>query len=62
MLFWQFFRMGRDGRALLVWPSRIPHRNLKNLLFLGSYESLERLKGKIGEAPFFKVQSGEITV
>ena len=30
---------------------------------MGSYESLERLKGKIGEAPFFfKVQSGKITV
>ena len=24
--FWQFFRKGRDGRALLVTPSRIPHR------------------------------------
>ena len=59
---WQFFRMGRDGHALLVRPSRIPHRNLKNLFVLGSYESLERFKGKIGEAPFFKVQSGKITV
>ena len=29
---------------------------------MGSYESLERLKGKIKEAPFFKVQSGKITV
>ena len=25
--FWQFFRMGCDGRALLGWPLRIPHRN-----------------------------------
>jgi hypothetical protein len=25
--FWQFFRMGWDGRALLGQPSRIPHRN-----------------------------------
>ena len=25
--FWQFFRMGWDGRALLGRPSRIPHRN-----------------------------------
>ena len=24
--FWQFFRKGQDGRALLVQPSRIPHR------------------------------------
>ena len=28
-------------------------QELKNLFVLGSYESLERLKGKIGEAPFF---------
>ena len=28
----------------------------------GAYESLERLKGKIGEASFFKVQSGKITL
>ena len=52
--FWQFFRKGRDGDALLVQPSRIPHRISKNLFVLGSYESLERLIGKIGEAPFFK--------
>ena len=26
---------------------------LKNLFVLGSLESLERLKGKIGEAPFY---------
>ena len=25
--FWQFFRVGWDGLALLGWPSRIPHRN-----------------------------------
>ena len=62
MAFWQFFRMGQDGPALLVRPSRIPHRNLKIPFVLGSYESLERLKDKIGEAPFFKVQSGKITV
>ena len=62
MPFWQFLRMGRDGCALLVRPSRIPYRNLKNIFVLGSYESLETLKGKIVEAPFFKVQSGKITV
>ena len=28
-------------------------QELKNLFVLGSYESLERLKGKIGEVPFF---------
>ena len=45
--------MGRDGRALLVRQSRITHRNLKNIFALGSYDSLERLEGKTGEAPFF---------
>jgi hypothetical protein len=54
--------MGWDGRALLVRPSKIPHRNKKNLFVLGSNESLERLNGKIGQAHFFKVQSGKITV
>ena len=29
---------------------------------MGSYESLERLKGKIGEDTFSMVQSGKITV
>ena len=60
--FWQFFRQGRDGRALLVRPSRIPHRISKFLFALGADEFLEILEGKIGEAPFFKVQSGKITV
>ena len=62
MPFWQCFRMGGDGYALLVRPSRIPLMNLRILFVLGSYESLERLKGKIGEATFFMVQSGKITV
>ena len=60
--FWQFFRKGQDGHALLVRPSRIPHRISKILFVLGSYELLAMLEGKIGETPFFKVQSGEITV
>ena len=46
----------------VVRPSRIPHRNQKIIFVSGSYESLERLKGKIGEAPFSKVQSGKKTV
>ena len=62
MPFWQFLKMGQDGHALLVRPSRIPHRNWKILFVLGSYESLKRLKSKIREAPFFKVQSGKIKV
>ena len=47
MPFWQFFRMGCDGRALVVWPSTIPQRNLENLFVLDTYESLGRLKGKM---------------
>ena len=35
---------------------------VKILFVQGFYVSLERLEGKIGEAPFFKVQSGKITV
>ena len=62
MPFWQFFRKGRDGCALLVRPSRIHHRISKILFVLGSYEFLAMLEGKIGVTPFFKVQSGKITV
>ena len=51
--FWQFFRQGRDGRALLVRPSRIPHRISKILFALGADEFLAMLEGKIREAPFF---------
>ena len=50
--FWQFFRMGLDGRALLGRPSRIPHRNWKNIFVLGA----ERLEGKIREYWFFYVK------
>ena len=51
--FWQFFRQGRDGRALLVRPSRIPHRISKNIFSLGADEFLAMLEGKIRETPFF---------
>ena len=37
-------------------------QKLKNLLAQGFHESLERLEGKTREGPFFKVQSGRITV
>ena len=60
--FWQFFRQGRDGCALLVRPSRILHRISKILFALGADELLAMLEGKIREAPFFKVRSGKITV
>jgi len=51
--FWQFFRQGWDGRALLVQPSRIPHRISKILFALGADEFLAMLEGRIREAPFF---------
>ena len=43
-----FFRMGRDGCALLVRASRIPHRNFKNLFVLGPkfYEQIRGLSGE----------------
>ena len=55
MPFWQFFRMGWDGCALLVRPSTIPHRNWKILFVLGANWYLERLEGKTRKGPFFKV-------
>ena len=42
--------------------SGIPHRISKILFVYGSYEFLAMLEGKIREAPFFRVQSGEVTV
>ena len=51
--FWQFFREGQKGHALLVRPSRIPHKISKILFELGADESLAMLDGKIREAPFF---------
>ena len=51
--FWQFLRQGRDGHALSVRPSRIPHRISKNIFALGADEFLAMLEGKIREAPFF---------
>ena len=60
--FWQFFRQGRDGRALLVRPSRIPDRISKILFALGADEFLAMLEVKIGGPHFLKVRSGRITV
>jgi hypothetical protein len=53
MPFWQFFRMGWDGRDLLGRPSRIPHRNQKTVFVLGADECIERLECKIRECLFF---------
>ena len=50
--FWQYFRQGLDGRALLVWPSRIPPRISKIIFALSADEFLAMLEGKIREAPF----------
>ena len=42
--------------------SRIPRWILKILFVLGFYEALAKPNGKIGECPFFKVQSGKLIV
>jgi hypothetical protein len=47
------FQTGPDGLALLVRPSRIPHRISKILFALGLDEFLAVQEGKIREAPFF---------
>ena len=52
------FSEGRDGHALLVQPSRITRWILKILFALGADEFLAMLE----VTPFFKVQSGKITV
>jgi len=59
---WQFFRQGRDGHALLVRLSRIPHRISENIFALGADEFLSMLEGKLERPHFFTVQSGKITV
>jgi hypothetical protein len=51
--FWQFFKQGWDGRALLVRPSKIPHRISKIIFALGADEFLAMLEGKIRLTPFF---------
>ena len=56
MSFWQFFWQGRDGRALLVRPSRIPGWISKILFVLGSYEYLKRLEVKVRKYLFFYVK------
>jgi hypothetical protein len=51
--FWQFFRQGWDGRALLVRPSRIPHTISKIIFASGADDFLAMLEGKIRVGPFF---------
>ena len=48
-----FQGQGREGRALLVRPSRIPHRISKIIFALGADKFLAMLEGKIRAAPFF---------
>ena len=62
MPFWQFFQQGRNGHVLLVRPLRIPYRISKIIFALGADEFLVMLEGKIGECPFFRVQSGKMIV
>jgi hypothetical protein len=49
--FWQFFRMGWDGRAL-----KNPSQELKKKIVLGANKYIERLEGKITECLFFYVK------
>ena len=56
MPFWQFFREGQNGRAMLVRPSRIPRWIWKVLFDLGSYEFLAILEGKIRKCLFLYVK------
>ena len=62
MPFWNFFRIGWDGRALLVGPSRTPHRNKKVFLFWVLMTPWKDWKAKLERPHFLKVQSGKITV
>ena len=48
----EFLLPNRDGRALLVRPSRIPHRISKIIFALGADKFLAMLEGKTREAPF----------
>ena len=61
MSFWQFFRMGCDGCALLVQPLKSDHSKWKILLVLSSYEYLERLEGKTRDGIFFMLKYSKIT-
>ena len=61
MPFWQFFRMGWNGCALLGQPSRIPHRNWKIFFVSGADECIERLEDKIREC-LFLLKYSKITV
>ena len=59
----QFFWLVQDGFALLVRPSRIPHKISKNIFALGAREFLAMLEDKIRVWPhFFKDQSCKIIV
>jgi hypothetical protein len=52
--FWQFFRNGRDGHALLLSTAlKNPSLDFKNSYVLGFYEFLAMLEGKTRKDPFF---------
>ena len=48
----KIFRMGWEGCALLVQPSRIPQRNSKIIFVFGTNKLLERLESKTRKGPF----------
>ena len=70
--FWDFFQNVSQApfKCLSKWIKVYQWNYLKKslarincgLFRVPTYESLERLEGKTREAPFFKVQSGRITV
>ena len=60
--FWQFFRMGWNGYALLGRPSRIPHRNWNISFVFGADECAERLEAKLASAYSFMLKYSKITV
>ena len=58
----EIFQTGLGWPCTVNAPSRIPHRISKILFALGAVEFLAKIRDKIREAPFFKVQSGKIKV
>ena len=51
--FLQFFIQGRDGRALLARPLRIPRWISKIIFALDCYEFLSMIEGKTRKGLFF---------
>ena len=60
--FWQFFRKGWDGRALLVRPSKMHHSIWIFCFVLGANKYLERLEAKLESAYSFLLKYSKMTV